>query len=628
MAELSLAIVPLVISALQHYSTVRQTISRYRNFSEHVEEFFAELDVQCRIFQTSVQLLLIAEVADGQATRMLENENDVGWTDPDLDAHLCKRFSSRNILSLKSSLFLIRRQIKKLLNVSGLLPDITDEAQAVRTCYLGPRKGDLTLFKDKPSLTDKVRQLGKRIDLACSQGRTETLLRILRERTEDFRVLVQQTERLVDGRVPKEPSPFAKAQVKRFATIKSAANNLYSAVGQACTKHTVHQGYIGLQPTYNGTDNVHFVLAFRSLRTQITPSLPGSIAQDVIWLTVKSETTGDVHPPESDSILESLNKSAKRARAASPSRLRKLKDMAIAKRRKEHKKEVSFRPDPLLDHQLSRSPSAVTIVEQSNSLVNLCGHKNLCDKMRNIFKQSSPFAGQCIGYFDVSGDSRHLVYIHSRMDKVNTAGATNAMMALSELLGETHPGESLTLHRKFHIGRQLALALLQFHETCWVKEFWSSEDIMVMETPKPSLEMASRTANPAQEPYASVSIRGEEPAARQLRSQPMPYIRNRALFNLGKVLLELAFEQRFTCLKQADDAGQGLAADSEEFFAAERLVLSVSEKLGSRFAEVVRKCIKCDFGQGDDLASTRLQAGFYQDVICELETCEQRVQDL
>lgn len=140
MAELTLAIVPLIISALDHYSTVRDTLSRYRNFSEYVEEFFAEFTVQCEIFKTSVQLLLTANVGDGQAARMLENENDAGWNDPDLDAYLCRRFSGEKTL-LRNSLFLIRLSIKRLLKVSDLLPDVTSKARIVSIYRLSPRSG-------------------------------------------------------------------------------------------------------------------------------------------------------------------------------------------------------------------------------------------------------------------------------------------------------------------------------------------------------------------------------------------------------------------------------------------------------------------------------------------------------
>jgi hypothetical protein len=44
--------------------------------------------------------------------------------------------------------------------------------------------------------------------------------------------------------------------------------------------------------------------------------------------------------------------------------------------------------------------------------------------------------------------------------------------------------------------------------------------------------------------------------------------------------------------------------------------------MGPKYAEVVRKCIQCDFGYGDDLGETRLQEGFHQDVICRLEELE------
>lgn len=41
--------------------------------------------------------------------------------------------------------------------------------------------------------------------------------------------------------------------------------------------------------------------------------------------------------------------------------------------------------------------------------------------------------------------------------------------------------------------------------------------------------------------------------------------------------------------------------------------------------KVVRKCLGCDFGQGmNDLKDVKLQAVFYQDVVCELERLDRR----
>ena len=110
--------------------------------------------------------------------------------------------------------------------------------------------------------------------------------------------------------------------------------------------------------------------------------------------------------------------------------------------------------------------------------------------------------------------------------------------------------------------------------------------------------------------------------------KPLPYIRNRALFNLGKILLELAFQRRFQKFDKPEDLEPDLTTDSEDFFTAKRLLCTVPAILGTRFAKVVERCINCDFAQGTDLNSEQLQASFYQYVICELERCEQLARGL
>lgn len=45
--------------------------------------------------------------------------------------------------------------------------------------------------------------------------------------------------------------------------------------------------------------------------------------------------------------------------------------------------------------------------------------------------------------------------------------------------------------------------------------------------------------------------------------------------------------------------------------------------LGRTYANIVKKCLACDFGHGDDLGDPALQAIFYRDVVCELERLEE-----
>ncbi|KAJ9615801.1 hypothetical protein H2200_001878 [Cladophialophora chaetospira] len=604
MAELTLAILPLVISALDHYTTVHRAVSRYQKFSQHVDEFAAQLRIQCGIFQTSVQLVLATEVGDEQAVHMLGDENDVAWNDSELDSQLSERFSPVTVAAVKDCLSLIQQKIQKLLEMSGWHVD----------CAENPRR--------KLSLRQKTRNVVKKINFACEYGETEKLLGSLRDRTQDFRTLVQQTDQPMIQHPPPQPSQTAKAKAGRFAAVKSAADDLYAAVGQACTIHAEHRAYIGLQPTHDDVDHVNFVLAFRSLQIQTAPKDPENEGQKEVWLTIESQITGSIRPANSSGIGASINKAVKRLREITPTG----ESQGATPKKGAKNKKVSFQPDPLLDRPLLRSDIRTAKETASNPLVNLCDQSNFCNKMRKLLMDSNRPVGRCIGYLETSGSSKHLVYIHSRMNKVTTTRGRHAMRALSQLLRETscstQANGPLALHSRLYVGIQLARALLQFHETRWLKEFWSSDDIVVSDAESIAGNERRQLGDSGQEPYANVSIRGGNLAVTKQVAKPISYIRNRALFSLGKILLELAYQKTFQELQRPEDVESELTDDAKDLRTAKRLVLNVSEKLGPSYAEVVRKCIDCDFGLGDDLACENLQAGFYQYVICELERCE------
>lgn len=140
MAELTLAIIPLIVSAVKHYSDVSKAVSRYRHYSDHIDEFFSEVNVQCRIFQTSLQLLLASAVGDEQAASMLQDEKHLGWEDGDLDSYMSDRFPGANASAAKSCLDLIRRQTVKILDICRGFEEIVDEVEQVgiERCFMRP----------------------------------------------------------------------------------------------------------------------------------------------------------------------------------------------------------------------------------------------------------------------------------------------------------------------------------------------------------------------------------------------------------------------------------------------------------------------------------------------------------
>jgi hypothetical protein len=125
------------------------------------------------------------------------------------------------------------------------------------------------------------------------------------------------------------------------------------------------------------------------------------------------------------------------------------------------------------------------------------------------------------------------------------------------------------------------------------------------------------------EPFVDVSVRdstittnGAQPTA------CYPFACNDFLFGLGVMLLELAYQKPLKSMQQACDVANSQDERHTLFFTAKRMSRLVSAQSGSRYGEIVRKCLACDFGRGDDLSQPALQEGVYREVVCELMELE------
>lgn len=106
---------------------------------------------------------------------------------------------------------------------------------------------------------------------------------------------------------------------------------------------------------------------------------------------------------------------------------------------------------------------------------------------------------------------------------------------------------------------------------------------------------------------------------------------NPLLFDLGILLLELAFNAPFESLRQRDTLLVSLEAtvtdlsetSAADFIVALRLADEVGTSLGAGFASIVKKCLRCDFGCGNSLDHEALQLRLYEDVVCKLDRLEE-----
>lgn len=91
------------------------------------------------------------------------------------------------------------------------------------------------------------------------------------------------------------------------------------------------------------------------------------------------------------------------------------------------------------------------------------------------------------------------------------------------------------------------------------------------------------------------------------------------------MLLEIAFEAPLQSLQQPVDLDANHEDGHTELFTAKRVSRIASRPLGGRYTKIVRKCLSCDFGRGDDLNEMVLQEAVYRDVVHELDQLEKKL---
>lgn len=123
------------------------------------------------------------------------------------------------------------------------------------------------------------------------------------------------------------------------------------------------------------------------------------------------------------------------------------------------------------------------------------------------------------------------------------------------------------------------------------------------------------------------------PAPRDLRRQESlsaGTARNEMLFHLGVVLLELGFSKSWPDLRR-----RGLAKLPPEQHSINRVAEKLAQenelrdRMGLNYCKIVRKCLACDFGLGEDnFGDAELQGAFLVEVVMALENAERGLREL
>lgn len=295
-------------------------------------------------------------------------------------------------------------------------------------------------------------------------------------------------------------------------------------------------------------------------------------------------------------------------------------------------------PPQLLDHQNELQTSLETSIDSSikhkapsrsspglgpsnavsEILSDLSLEPSLCQHLRQqIGGIANP---RCVGFLEEAPkNSRHLIYYQcdEREQTKTSKTLEDALKAAKSTL------DGIPLPEKLNLAKLLALAVLRYHSTPWMRDDWQSRDVVF-------LSVGDFAQDPMRMPFLKSPVLMDTGATTQQvsvvktlsSSLNQQDVRNHTLYSLGIMLLELAYDAPLRDLEIPDDGGKD--ANSLHRTAA-RLGDSVWRKLGPKYADVVKICLYCAFGPSDDLDNVGLQERFFDSVLLKLDSLSKAV---
>lgn len=164
-----LGILPLVVSAVEHYDDIMGPVRRFRKFSSKVQRLCDELEIERTIFFTECLLLLTAITTRDTATAMLDDSNHPLWEDNELRASL-----SSQLGSLGPTCESIKTKIGQKL---GEIRKMCDELNAV-----------VSMPKDHEVIGDRSwrRRIGRKLKFSISEVGHQRTMADLRKLNQSF----------------------------------------------------------------------------------------------------------------------------------------------------------------------------------------------------------------------------------------------------------------------------------------------------------------------------------------------------------------------------------------------------------------------------------------------------------
>lgn len=276
-------------------------------------------------------------------------------------------------------------------------------------------------------------------------------------------------------------------------------------------------------------------------------------------------------------------------------------------------KVVRFAETTVLAHFKEGASTTTVTVEQGPNRGS-CDLRSSADICKELTRSLST---DCLGHIDGQSDDpfRHSFYA-AKNDfcggALQSSCADPKAISMDEVLDDSSKAFFSTVDR-LKLARSLVSAVLKFHSTPWLSDFWRLRDLAFFRTDQDEeVSKALRTMHLGVEVsqkqlnlMEDVQISPECSRLSQVSEDDRLFcgINNLTLHSLGVALLQI---DRWAQVEPSD------------ILNVRKMALRNSS-LGPRYQEITQKCLRCDFGYGSDLTKPRLQEAVYENAVGALE---------
>ncbi|KAL1618319.1 hypothetical protein SLS54_007296 [Diplodia seriata] len=446
----------------------------------------------------------------------------------------------------------------------GTMEDMKDTISRIETLLKLDKNGKVQIH---PS--SKFKKEYHRLRFSLKKSEYDGLVAQIQQLNARLRTLTQQTLAL-------EPTRLRR-QTPDFDLIRDYATVAYNAIctGLKCGCQSTH----GINLRLEGVKKCNSSAGLPPLRIVLSYSAQSTAQEGAPWAV----EAVDIRPFKAQSTAPSPKQHHLPGNKAG--------------------KRVTFGPSAV---QTSASVTT-TVASGSIQTPTLSQIQNLCQAVCSV---KSTCIGTCLGYLEDEITKQRLS-LH-QPQKTSTSKSAPSLLTLHSVLTSNATGHRFSAGHRLRLAVLLAANLLQLHRTPWLTEVWDRNDITFLEgTGDDGLKdpFISRIPHHGSLADSGVSI----PPADAI-------VLNKPLFALGILLIELCLGKPFEDLRDRGDAGKESVSAASDFAVASELLEVVTGTWGDRYADAVRRCIRCAFDTRKiDLDDEQFRRAVYQGVVAPLE---------